>query len=73
MSSGCHVGRRILAGMRVLVVKDHATLAGRIAQGLRQAGMAVDAVYDGAAALEAAAQTAYDVIVLDRDLPVRAR
>jgi DNA-binding response OmpR family regulator len=29
----------------------------------------VDAVHDGAAALEAAAQTAYDVIVLDRDLP----
>ncbi len=44
-------------------------LAGRIAQGLRQAGMAADAVYDGAAALEAAAETAYDVIVLDRDLP----
>ena len=56
--------------MRVLVVEDHATLAGRIAQGLRQAGMAVDAVYDGEATLEAAAQTAYDVIVLDRDLPV---
>jgi DNA-binding response OmpR family regulator len=56
--------------MRVLVVEDHATLADRIAQGLRQAGMAVDAVYDGAAALDAAALTAYDVIVLDRDLPV---
>ena len=56
--------------MRVLVVEDHATLAGRIAQGLRQAGMAVDAVYDGAAALEAVAKTAYEVIVLDRDLPV---
>jgi DNA-binding response OmpR family regulator len=56
--------------MRVLVVEDHATLAGRIAQGLRQAGLAVDAVLDGAAALEAAAATAYDVIVLDRDLPV---
>jgi DNA-binding response OmpR family regulator len=56
--------------MRVLVVEDHATLAGRIAQGLSQAGMAVDAVHDGAAALEAAAQAAYDVIVLDRDLPV---
>jgi DNA-binding response OmpR family regulator len=27
-------------------------------------------VYDGAAALDAIAQTAYDVIVLDRDLPV---
>ena len=56
--------------MRVLVVEDHATLAGRIAQGLRQAGMAVDAAFDGAAALEAAAKTTYDVIVLDRDLPV---
>jgi len=55
--------------MRVLVVEDHVTLAGRIAQGLRQAGMAVDAAYDGAAALETAAKTAYDVIVLDRDLP----
>jgi len=56
--------------MRVLVVEDHATLALRVAQGLRQAGMAVDAVYDGQAALDAAAHTAYDVIVLDRDLPV---
>jgi DNA-binding response OmpR family regulator len=55
--------------MRVLVAEDHVTLAGRIAQGLAQAGMAVDAVHDGAAALEAAAQVAYDVIVLDRDLP----
>ncbi|HEY2126380.1 MAG TPA: response regulator transcription factor [Streptosporangiaceae bacterium] len=56
--------------MRVLVAEDHATLAGRIAQGLGQAGMAVDVVHDGAAALDATAQTAYDVIVLDRDLPV---
>jgi DNA-binding response OmpR family regulator len=56
--------------MRVLVVEDHATLAGRIAEGLSQAGMAVDAVHDGGAALEAAWLTAYDVIVLDRDLPV---
>ncbi|HZQ82100.1 MAG TPA: response regulator transcription factor [Gaiellaceae bacterium] len=55
--------------MRVLVVEDHVTLAGRIAQGLRQAGLAVDAVHDGAAAVQAAAQRPYDVIVLDRDLP----
>ena len=54
----------------MLVAEDHVTLAGRIAQGLSQAGMAVDAVHNGAAALEAAAHTAYDVIVLDRDLPV---
>jgi DNA-binding response OmpR family regulator len=70
MSDGCHVDQRILGRMRVLVVEDHATLAGRIAQGLGQAGMAVDAVHDGAAALETVAHTAYDVIVLDRDLPV---
>jgi DNA-binding response OmpR family regulator len=56
--------------MRVLVVEDHVTLAERIAQGLRQAGMAVDAVRDGKAALDAVALTEYDVIVLDRDLPV---
>ena len=54
----------------MLVVEDHAILAGRVVQGLRQAGMAADAVLDGAAALEAVAHTAYDVIVLDRDLPV---
>jgi DNA-binding response OmpR family regulator len=55
--------------MRVLVVEDHTTLADRIAQGLRQAGMAVDTVYEGTAALDAAATTSYDVIVLDRDIP----
>jgi DNA-binding response OmpR family regulator len=32
--------------------------------------MAVDTVFDGAAALDASATTTYDVIVLDRDLPV---
>src|SRR6202020_956438 len=61
--------RRDTPHMRVLVVEDHVTLAGRIVQGLRQAGMAVDAVHDGAGALDAATLTAYDVIVLDRDLP----
>jgi len=56
--------------MRVLVVEDHVTLAARIGEGLRDAGMAVDVVHDGAAALAGARETAYDVIVLDRDLPV---
>ncbi|MGI5239352.1 response regulator transcription factor [Dactylosporangium sp. CA-139066] len=55
--------------MRVLVAEDHVTLANRIAEGLRDAGMAVDVVHDGAAALARAGYTAYDVIVLDRDLP----
>jgi len=55
--------------MRVLVAEDHRTLAARIGEGLRDAGLAVDVVNDGAAALAAAEETAYDVVVLDRDLP----
>src|SRR5215470_1617904 len=56
--------------MRVLVAEDHVLLAGRIAEGLRDAGLAVDVAHDGAAALTQAGLTGYDVIVLDRDLPV---
>lgn len=56
--------------MRVLVVEDHARLARRIVDGLDRAGMAADGSLDGAAALDAIATTDYDVIVLDRDLPV---
>jgi DNA-binding response OmpR family regulator len=55
--------------MRVLVVEDHAKLATAMATGLRQAGMAVDVVFDGHDALDHVAVTAYDVVVLDRDLP----
>jgi DNA-binding response OmpR family regulator len=55
--------------MRVLVVEDHAKLAMTLASGLRQAGMAVDVVFDGDDALEHLAVTAYDVVVLDRDIP----
>ncbi len=55
--------------MRVLVVEDHEKLADAVAIGLRREGMAVDVVLDGQAALDHAAATRYDVIVLDRDLP----
>jgi DNA-binding response OmpR family regulator len=55
--------------MRVLVVEDHEGLADAVAGGLRREGMAVDIALDGATALERAAITDYDVIVLDRDLP----
>ena len=44
-------------------------LCDRIAEGLRDAGLAVDVAYDGATAMEVTAFTSYDVIVLDRDLP----
>ena len=55
--------------MRVLVVEDSRSLAEVLVEGLRDQGMAVDAAHDG---LEAAAKldlNAYDVVVLDRDLP----
>ena len=57
--------------MRVLVVDDDAELAEAIGVGLRREQMAVDIALDGEAALERALFTGYDVIVLDRDLPVR--
>jgi DNA-binding response OmpR family regulator len=55
--------------MRVLLVEDHAKLAMALATGLRKAGMAVDVVFDGQDALDHLALTAYDVVVLDRDIP----
>jgi DNA-binding response OmpR family regulator len=56
--------------MRVLVVEDERLLADTITAGLRKHAMAVDVAYDGDAALERLAVNDYDVIVLDRDLPV---
>ncbi|MBV9804235.1 MAG: response regulator transcription factor [Solirubrobacterales bacterium] len=55
--------------MRVLMVEDHARLAATVAAVLRREGMAVDMAFDGREALERAALTDYDVVVLDRDLP----
>ncbi|HEV2779733.1 MAG TPA: response regulator transcription factor [Actinophytocola sp.] len=56
--------------MRVLVVEDERLLADAIGAGLRNHAMAVDVAYDGDAALERLAVNDYDVVVLDRDLPV---
>ena len=56
--------------MRVLVAEDHPRIAGAVARGLRREGMAVDVAGDGAAALRKARVVPYDVVVLDRDLPV---
>ena len=55
--------------MRVLLVEDHAKLAVTVARGLRREGMAVDIAFDGQDALDHLAGAAYDVVVLDRDLP----
>ncbi len=56
--------------MRVLLVEDEERLAETIARGLRNEGLAVDVVLDGRAALTKAAVNKYDIVVLDRNLPL---
>ena len=55
--------------MRVLVVEDIPRHANRIAEGLRDQGMAVDLAYDGHEAMAKVDLVPYDVVLLDRDLP----
>jgi two-component system, OmpR family, response regulator len=55
--------------MRALLVEDDMTIADFVMRGLREAGFAVDHAGDGAAGLELAAATAYDVAIVDLMLP----
>ena len=55
--------------MRVLVVEDARELADIVAEGLRDQGMAVDVAYDGKEGEAKLGANAYQVVVLDRDLP----
>jgi DNA-binding response OmpR family regulator len=55
--------------VRVLVVEDSRSLAEVLVEGLRDQGMAVDTALDGLAAAAKLGVNAYDVVVLDRDLP----
>lgn len=55
--------------MRVLVVEDDVRLLRRLVEGLRREQFAVDAAPDGIEALAKIDAVAYDVVVLDRDLP----
>ncbi len=52
------------------MVEDEQLLADAVATGLRREAMAVDVVYDGQAALDRIGVNEYDVVVLDRDLPL---
>ena len=55
--------------MRVLIVEDYSPLRRSLAQGLQEAGFAVDASADGEDGLWHAQSNDYDVIVLDLMLP----
>jgi DNA-binding response OmpR family regulator len=56
--------------VRVLVAEDERVMADTIAEGLRRRAIAVDVCYDGDAALERVMVNRYDVVILDRDLPL---
>src|SRR4051794_15656722 len=60
---------RSIARMRVLIVEDEPYLAEAIRDGLRLAAIAADIAGDGDSALELLSSNAYDIAVLDRDIP----
>jgi len=55
--------------MRVLIVEDELYLAEAIREGLRLEAIAADIAGDGDTALELLSINAYDIAVLDRDIP----
>ena len=55
--------------MRVLIVEDEPYMAEAIRDGLRLEAIAADIAGDGDAALELLRVNAYDIAVLDRDIP----
>jgi DNA-binding response OmpR family regulator len=57
--------------VRVLLIEDDPTLSAFVAQGLREAGFAVDVAGDGEAGLRAALGSPFDAAVVDLMLPRR--
>src|SRR6266508_4497634 len=55
--------------MRILIVEDEVRLARQIAAALTEAGHDPAVAHDGKAALSQAAQTSFDLIILDIGLP----
>jgi two-component system, OmpR family, response regulator VanR len=58
-----------MTSMRVLIVEDEPLLADAIRDGLRLEAIAADTATDGDTALELLRINAYDLAVLDRDIP----
>ena len=57
--------------MRILLAEDERSAARMIAKGLQEHGHAADVVGGGASAIQQAAGTSYDVVVLDLLLPIK--
>jgi len=60
---------RSIESVRVLIVEDEPYLAAAIRDGLRLEAIAADIASDGDIALELLSFNAYDIAVLDRDIP----
>lgn len=69
MGPGSQASRR--RTVKVLVVEDDAKVAAAVARGLRAEGFAVDLAADGDEGLWLAAESTYDLVVLDLMLPRR--
>src|SRR5262245_13281474 len=63
------VPARSIEGMRVLIVEDEPYMAEAIRDGLRLEAIAADIAGDGETGLELLSINAYDIAVLDRDIP----
>lgn len=55
---------------RILIAEDEVRFADALRRGLASDGYAVDVVHDGASALTFLESGAYEILVLDRDLPI---
>jgi two-component system, OmpR family, response regulator VanR len=64
-----YVPARTIDNLRVLVVEDEPYMAEAIRDGLRLEAIATDIATDGHTALELLRVNAYDIAVLDRDIP----
>jgi two-component system sensor histidine kinase/response regulator len=64
------VSRRDLSGVRVLLAEDNVVNQEVAVELLRAAGIVVDLAGDGAAAVERAAHSAYDLVLMDVQMPV---
>src|SRR5262249_9133194 len=61
--------RGSIGALRVLIVEDEPFMAEAIRDGLRLEAIAADIAGDGDAALDLLGVNAYDIAVLDRDIP----
>jgi two-component system, OmpR family, response regulator len=56
--------------LRILLIEDDPETSGFVAKGLREAGHVVDAIADGSDGLHRATSDPYDVMIVDRMIPI---